>query len=472
MTMPRFRLSYRRLPALALALLSALPAAAQLNLTGKVTGTDGKGIPGVLVKLKSLKISTLTDAEGAYKIDASTASLERLPGNAPVTPAFRAGRPEFGLFRDESAVRIGVDGRALRFFPGGAGAAFIASASRESEPSSSIGALAARAALKTAAAAYDTLQAGKEGYSPDYKRINTLTGAFDFFLAKPLEFWGDPAAAPAAKNVMTYVFLNRTNGKYADNQITWKFTGLQLGTSTAIPAQTGNLAQQPTLDVPLHHGGRVTFTMGSGAETYVDFMEQTVDNLGWHGNTTRVDGYVFPVAMRLMCSDKDELLGEKYEVFYLGRDRFFAKYKAAMPVEFQSTLDSAKGKRIVAPGKGEKAFGPNDKYANYFNAYFAQLGLTGPGANTQDAFACAGAVFGQNAQLCGAVNRHVAHLPKAQWEKPENFYQEAPANFYAKFFHEVSFQEKAYGFAYDDAAQMAAYAECGKPKTLFVAIGF
>ena len=93
-------------------------------------------------------------------------------------------------------------------------------------------------------------------------------------------------------------------------------------------------------------------------------------------------------------------------------------------------------------------------------------------AITRKVFACEGAHFGENAQLCGAVNRHVAHLPKSEWTKTENFYKAAPANYYAKFFHDWSFQEKAYGFAYDDAENMAAYTECKDPKYVIIAVGF
>jgi hypothetical protein len=503
-----------------LALMLSLPALAQLDITGKVIGTDGKGIPGVKVALKKTKASALTDADGVYRLDVASGAAEKRQGSVSVTPSFRLGRIAFGVPEDGTRVSIRIldpAGRSARPLvderldrgsyevvpfpsgsspgaaaPGAAGSGLAILRIRIGSQShvlkvfggmdaapvnvSADRAMAAmRAAPKASAAAYDTMLVTKDGYTPDYKRINSLTGTHDFFLVRPEAFWGDPTTAPVAKLRMTYVFLNRTNGKYADNQIFWKFTGADLATGQQLPVQSGNLKDHPTFDIPSHKAGRVTFHLGSATGEYSDFMEQTVDHLGWHGNTTRVDAYVFPVAMRMICGDgagRDELLGEKYEVFYLGRERFFAKYKAAMPLEFQPTVDSGKGIRIVAPGKGEKAFGPKDKYAGYFNAYFAELGLTGAGATSEQAFACAGPIFGENAQLCGAVNRHVAHLPKSQWHNPENFYQQAPANYYARFFHDHSFQEKAYGFAYDDAANMAAYAECAKPKTLLVAIGF
>lgn len=50
--------------------------------------------------------------------------------------------------------------------------------------------------------------------------------------------------------------------------------------------------------------------------------------------------------------------------------------------------------------------------------------------------------------------------------------QAAPANYCARYFHDVAFGGKAYGFAYDDAAGYAEYTSCSRPKTLIVAIGF
>jgi hypothetical protein len=200
-------------------------------------------------------------------------------------------------------------------------------------------------------------------------------------------------------------------------------------------------------------------------------MEHTITAGNWYGNTTRVDAYGLPMAIRLICGDgTDAKLGESYEVFYMGRDKFFQQYKAAVPAEFQHTADNGAPYRILAPGKGDGGFGPGEKYGTYFDAYLKELGLAA--TPTRMVFACEGNPFGSNAQLAGAVNRHVAHLPKDQWLKAENFYKAAPANYYAKFFHDISFGEKAYGFAYDDAEGFAAYDACSKPKTLIIAVGF
>jgi hypothetical protein len=489
--------------ALSLLCAPASPAAADPDLKGTVIGTDGKGIPGVKVSLKHLRRYAMTDAEGRYVLDANAAPVAagaaragepEVRGNALAfsvpserTPVdIRAfdpmGHPVAVLSRGELGpgayrldlsacpaasmlflrARIGNLSRVLRYFPAAA------------RPSARGNAAVTAPLAKLAVEEYDTLQVSKDGYSPDYKRINSFTGTYDFLLGRPAEFFGDPASLPAAKNVMTYRFVNRTNGKYADKDIWWKFTGLKLGTQEPLPSQTGNFADNPVLDLPLHHSGRVTFSLGSPDGEYVDFMEQTADALGWHGNTTRVDAYVLPMAMRLLCDDgHDDLLGEKYEVFYLGREKFFQRYLATVPEEFRHNADATpKRLRITAPGKGDLLFNPGQRYESYFSGYFQELGLSGAKVTTQFAFACQDDFFNQKADLCGAVNRHVAHLPKEQWRNPEFFYRQAPANYYAKFIHDYSFREKAYGFAYDDAAEMAAFSECRKPRALFVAVGF
>ncbi len=487
---------------------ASLIAGAEINLTGKITGSDGKGIPGVQVLLKQARLAATTDADGAYKLDANSVRLSGSARPIPGEPCIRGGELEFSVTAEAGSAdiraydlfgrpagtllrgalkpgayrlplpagmgasmlflraRIGTRSQVLRYFP--VNSANAAPASGLPAPA------AARALPKSAAAEYDTLLASKEGYTPDYKRINSLAGGNDFFLVQPRVFWGDPTGVPPAAQVMTYRFLNRTNGKYADKDIYWKFTGFKLGTQEPIPVQSGNLAENPLLDLPPHHAGRVTFNLGSPTGEYTDFIEQTADNLGWHGNTTRVDAYGLPMAMRLLCEDgRDDLLGEKYEVFYLGREKFFQRYLATVPAEFQHNADaSAKRLRITAPGKGDMAFNPGQQYAEYFSNYFKELNLSGAKVTSQFAFACQDDFFNQKADLCGAINRHVAQLPPAQWKNPEFFYQQAPANFYAKFFHAYSFREKAYGFAYDDAAEMAAFAECAKPKALIIAIGW
>lgn len=484
------------LPAFAAAFcLSVLPAAAQVNITGKITDHLGAGVAGVTVSLKKQKISTVTAADGSYTLDGSTNTLIHLDGRGPAGLAFRNRRLDFRVEADGTPVRIAaydmagkrvatlLDARLehgsyhVDPFVAGAGSRLLFLSARIGGESFTLklletadraveatvvgrADLSPAALRKMSAEVVDTVVATKAGYDPGRRKVEALTGKVDIMIMKPEIFWGNLADYPAAKNVMTYVFLNRTNGKYADNQIYWTFAG-----------QTKTIAEQHIFDMGANSSGRVTFHLESANGKYWDFMEHTISATNWYGNTTRVDAYGLPIAIRLVCDDgTDTKLGENYDVFYMGRDKFFQKYKDEVPAEFQHTADNGAPYRILAPGKGDGGFGPGEQYGTYFDAYLKELNITG--ATTKQAFACEGDPFGQNAQLAGAVNRHVAQLPKSEWLKAENFYKQGPANYYAKFFHDVSFGEKAYGFAYDDAEGYAAYDACSKPRTLIIAVGF
>jgi hypothetical protein len=77
-----------------------------------------------------------------------------------------------------------------------------------------------------------------------------------------------------------------------------------------------------------------------------------------------------------------------------------------------------------------------------------------------------------NPSMCAALNRHVAQLPQSQWETPSNFYPAAPANYYAKFWHDNAINGLAYGFPYDDVAGQSSFISHGNPQWLEVAVGW
>ncbi len=55
------------------------------------------------------------------------------------------------------------------------------------------------------------------------------------------------------------------------------------------------------------------------------------------------------------------------------------------------------------------------------------------------------------AQICAALNRHVADQPSDRWYDGQYFYPAGqPANYYTKFWHDHSINGLAYGFSYDD----------------------
>lgn len=188
-----------------------------------------------------------------------------------------------------------------------------------------------------------------------------------------------------------------------------------------------------------------------------DFVEFTVDQAGYHGNTTRVDGFGFPIQHRLVnrSGSFDQTVGELESET---RSGIFAKFQAEVPAEFKSLATIQAPYRIVAPIHG--SFAQGGANANYFAGYAPY--------STQDIFRCDGALT--DAATCAAINRHV--YTTNDWNNVSKYYQAAPANYYAKFWHDHSINRLAYGFAYDDVNGQAAYLEVGDPKGLIIRVGW
>lgn len=53
-----------------------------------------------------------------------------------------------------------------------------------------------------------------------------------------------------------------------------------------------------------------------------------------------------------------------------------------------------------------------------------------------------------------------------------NFYQAAPANYYAEFWHENAINGKQYGFPYDDDAGQSSDISVTNPQYMVVAVGW
>jgi hypothetical protein len=260
-------------------------------------------------------------------------------------------------------------------------------------------------------------------------------------------FWGSTSDIPKAKNVLTVKVLNRTNGAYPDSKVYWTFNG-----------QTHSIADRPYLDMPANSSGRMYFHVGSPTGKYADFIEFTVGPKQFNGNTTRVDAFVLKIAMRLHAADGfDEQVGESQKVFQESRAATFARFKAAVPAEFDHLAQGTD--KIVSPG-GDPQFKPGGTFAGYFASYTKA-------ASTSDILGCAGPL-GNNPTRCAALNRHVAD-PNSS---PSTYYRSAPANFYAKFWHDNAIDGKAYGFPYDDVHSQSTYVSHSDPRYLLVAVGF
>jgi F5/8 type C domain-containing protein/glycosyl hydrolase family 64 (putative beta-1,3-glucanase) len=275
--------------------------------------------------------------------------------------------------------------------------------------------------------------------------------------APPASFWGDTSTIPAAQNVLEVKILNQTNGQYPDSQVYWSFNG-----------QTESIAQQPYIDMPANSSGRMYFYLGSPTSQYQDFIEFTVGTDVFNGNTTRVDGFGLKLAMRLHSHDgTDEIVGENYATFQETRAATFARFQAAVPTEFKELATDFAPFKIPSPGN-DPAFQAGGPDANYWSTYANSVGIS---ETAGDIFGCAG-TLANNPDECAALNRHTAQLPTAGQQTPSNFYLAAPANYYAKFWHDNAINNLAYGFPYDDVAGQSSFISHSDPQYLEVAVGW
>ncbi|MEU7383193.1 beta-1,3-glucanase family protein [Streptomyces sp. NPDC042207] len=273
----------------------------------------------------------------------------------------------------------------------------------------------------------------------------------------PDDFWGGTSDIPAAKNAVEVKILNRTNGKYPDSQVYWSFNG-----------QVHSIAEQPYLDMPANSAGRMYFYLGSPNGPYYDFIEFTVGNNVFNGNTTRVDAFGLKLAMRLHSKDGyDVEVGENRQTFAEDRATTFQRFTSAVPDQFKVLAQTQAPYRIIAPGS-DPSFRAGGANANYFTSYAQSAGVN---AATSDIFGCAASLAG-NPDMCAALNRHVATLPAAQQSDPAQYYKAAPANYYAKFWHDNAINRLAYGFPYDDVAGQSSFISRGNPQWLLVAVGW
>ncbi|MEY9962728.1 hypothetical protein ABIA33_000754 [Streptacidiphilus sp. MAP12-16] len=312
---------------------------------------------------------------------------------------------------------------------------------------------------------YGTQRATAYGYSLWEFQVFTGTGSTGSPTPTPTPtstptgdpFWGDTSTIPAAQNAIEVKILNRTNGAYPDSAVYWSFNG-----------QTHSIADQPYLDMPANSSGRMYFYVGSPTSQYYDFIEFTVGNGVFNGNTTRVDAWGLPIAMRLHATDGyDVQVGDTQGIFNESRSQVFQSFINAVPQPFQVLAQTQAPYRIIAPGS-DPSFQPGGVNANYFTAYAQSAGVN---ETTQYIFGCAGTMAG-NPSMCAALNRHVATLPTAQQSDPTQFYLSAPANYYAKFWHDNGINHLAYGFPYDDVAGQSSFVSHGSPQWLEVAVGF
>jgi hypothetical protein len=276
--------------------------------------------------------------------------------------------------------------------------------------------------------------------------------------APPASFWGDVASIPASHNVLEVKIQNQTNGQFPDSQVFWTFNG-----------QTESIAQQPFIDMPANSAGRMTFHLGTADSQMSDFIEFTVGATSINVDTTRVDRFGLKLALLVHShTGAEQEVGENFATFQESRTATFQRFENFVPAEFKELATDQAPLGIPSPGN-DPAFQPGGQFANYFTAYAAANGDTTD--TTAQIFGCGG-TLANNPPLCAGLNRHVAQLPAASQNDPANFYQAAPANYYAEFWHQNSIGGKQYGFPYDDDAGQSSDISVTNPQYMVVAVGF
>ena len=241
-----------------------------------------------------------------------------------------------------------------------------------------------------------------------------------------------------------------------------------------------------------------------------EFLEFTIINGEYWGNTSRVDFFSFPIVTRLIGYNGYDggQYYDKYDrtVGDVGtRDEIFNAYRNEVPAEFKTLLTD---KRIMAPCK--MTFNEGQIYGHYFDNYINEFWskysredlvftcdagtfrgrvsgdamifhADGDSAtytvykpNTQEVLEGKGNFNRGNArelvieaQLCAAFNRGVATQPN-NFNNAAAYYQNSVANFYAGFFHRHAVDGYAYGFCYDDVFNHSTLLHFTKPTGLII----
>jgi beta-galactosidase len=82
-----------------------------------------------------------------------------------------------------------------------------------------------------------------------------------------------------------------------------------------------------------------------------------------------------------------------------------------------------------------------------------------------------GVTLALEAQFCAAFNRHVMDN-YAGWTVVPDYYQSAPANYYAAFWHAHSVGGLSYGFAYDDVNNQSSSIVGAHPEHMAFGISY
>ncbi len=335
---------------------------------------------------------------------------------------------------------------------------------------------------------YQVLASNSLGASPSSPTVTATTPALNPNLWGGATFF-DGSGLPTKKNVVMMKFLNRTNGKYTDDQIIW--TASINGVNSQF-----TIAQQPFYDMPANSSGRMYFylndpTLAQNDTNYWDFIEFTVGPTSINMDTTRVDAFGVKIAFNLTCSDGTNVaLGENLQTFKEDRSVTLQRYANGVPStpggNFQEDLKYSPY-RIVEPGSaGFGAGGDNQNYyTTYINNIWSYNGLTITKAGSN------GSGLGCCPSLSASIYRHTAPISSAtsptgapefnaagsltnngMWGNPATFYQLEPYDHYAQWIDAQAINMQQYAFPYNDAGGYSSDIGCSNPQTLLVTIGW
>ena len=255
--------------------------------------------------------------------------------------------------------------------------------------------------------------------------------------------------------------------------------------------------------------------------THYDWYEFTYNSAGMFINTTQVNQFGLPLTLDVYGNNRTfhQQTGINQSIAQIDRE-----WEANVPSPFNAAPISSY--RILSPA--ETTFGAGQADGGYFDGYISQvwnhyasnpltvaLGArtftgrtggatftfnevnTGNGAfqggtdyvigypNTQQVLVCDGAFatgdanntdrnsveLALEAQLCAAINRHVA-TNVSEWNTPSAYYQAAPANYYAQFWHTNGIGNLDYGFSYDDVNGQSSTITTGDPEHMAFGLGW
>ena len=222
-----------------------------------------------------------------------------------------------------------------------------------------------------------------------------------------------------------YISLNNlTNGRFGNNQIYWCIVGYDKQNQLVFVDRNGNLVrantnmntinkngrwaanicytleQQNFIYIPDIQSGRmyisygeqvyITFNMAADGrvgyagpdlnnptdpnqDVLFEFLEFTIINKEFWGNTSRVDFFSFPI-VAMLWGNRGWTNGQYYEDYFAivgdqgNRDQIFNAFRNEVPNEFKTLVTD---KRILAPCK--KSFNRGAQYEHYFDNYINEF---------------------------------------------------------------------------------------------------